>query len=572
MRLCMFGSVSRNIIRYTVRPDVGVLQLRPHIARLKHSTASTTLPSATNSGMLRKAPSQVKANSAQTLSAKKTASRQYVKEQVHPHGQSAHLRKHKRRSHQVGHVHYTVTLKHIAQSARRTNDTRFALYCADKLLSTKTLLESDAIHATHIYKHAKQPCRCAEVLAYMKKSRMNMCAGVYNTVIASYGVTDDCDSAYSYYQEMDVYRVKRDNDTHKVMITAFSRAGRYSEAHMMLRRMHPNIHTYNWVIYAYAKCGKWAEAHSLLSEMRDSGTTRNLTTYNNVIVACVQLGKVNEAVKLLNDMQKVGIKPTTATYSGVISACEVAGRWEEALRLLREMPSKGLQYSTGVFSKTIATCERAMQWDTALELLREMNRRRIAHTTRTYSSLINLVHWTEAVDLFLDMDTKGLKKDVRTYGALIEALAKERNMQADVDRLYDSMVLHIPEAAHLWHVFESEGDLDLHHHSYHMATAAVRRLLRTLLTKEHTWLNRELARINDDGIKGYRIRSRTRSERNSVVVGKGLNSVNGPVLMDLVQTQLGMLDPPVVAYTLPKNKGCLVLDDKTLNAWLWSNM
>eukprot|EP01134_Creolimax_fragrantissima_P005296 CFRG5296T1 len=526
-------------------------------------------------------------------------------------------------------------LSHLLKTAVKTKCYENAVNRTNMLLESRTLRSTECMSAINIFRLSKQPQKCLEVLQYLREINGTLHFKHYDSAIHSLAIKYPATSVMlleemkaldirpgehiynrlirgcgngkgekqwntviKLFWEMKGAGFSPSSRTYAIMILACAKVGQWETALRIKREMQsrglvPNIITFNTTISACAHQGQWQIGREMLREMRDSGLSPDIISYSSVISACAKSGTWQVAVSLLREMLASGTEPDTIIYSAVISACEKGkAQWETALALLREMQTMGLVPDTIIYNSTISACANGGgRLETGLMLLQEMQNLGLTPNTITYSALISARgegDWKTAIELlrkiqsvglkpdtivysnvisacaeagqgqmaitvFDEMGEVGLDRDIIVYGSLIEALGKHGNMNDKIDQMYEVVAVQTKLGEKCWSKLAKYGFLDLHDHSGHMARAAVRRLFNMF---------RE--------VRGNTLNERVRFR--SIVVGAGNNSANGPVLLEIVQTQLRTeMSPSIRSFVDPRNNGHLMLNAPDFTAWLQFN-
>jgi len=334
-------------------------------------------------------------------------------------------------------------------------------------------------------------------------------------------------------------------------------------------------------IIACSKADQFEEGLNLLSlygipDAERSTLSPNLSVValNALIAACGRGCRPDLALAVFNEMQsKYGLRPDARTYRSAVIACNQAEHerrykrssrrdfdknyrddstgddddeddddelmvqwWECGLALLRRMREENIKADVKTLSSAISACEAAGEWQRALGVLQM-----ILDDSAGDPSVLNLYcfnaaisacekggAWVEALELYERMLDNGgsVKPNFVTLSSLVLALDRAGQKELAQSKYDEGRNLKIVNP---WRwtrnqFGESLSALDLHRFSSAMAKAALRSTIDSY--------------VNGSGKKGGPMKDLV------IITGKGLNSMNDPVLkatvVDLLQRDYGL--------------------------------
>ena len=331
---------------------------------------------------------------------------------------------------------------------------------------------------------------------------------------------------------------------------------------------------------ACSKADQWEESLQLLRLYGD----RNLSiiAVNSLIAACGRGGRADLSVELLNEMVDFGLEPDELSFRNALIACNQAEHmhrrsllqnncigneedpslfawWECAISLLRQMKERGLTPDMQTLSSAISACESAGEWQRALKILQRAIDEDCELNLFCFNAALAACEkgdaWVEALDIYERLIAQGgdaLRPNIVTVSSLVLALDKAGQKELAVSK-YEEGIREIFLKSPWYHTKDSAtGDailaLDLHTYSAAMAKAAVRSHLESLLA-------RKADRPDSDWI---------------IVVGRGLRSVEAPVLKSTVQSLLEA-EYGIKSKVLRENEGRLIVQLEDLRAFVARN-
>ncbi|KNC76904.1 hypothetical protein SARC_10620 [Sphaeroforma arctica JP610] len=270
-------------------------------------------------------------------------------------------------------------LRHLFYKARESKSYRSAVEAAENELKSGKISSEDGLTAINIFKHAKKPDSCLEVLDALRKNGREMTAVHYTSTMASFNKPEHTAKALELLTEMEERNIAADVITYNSAISACEKAKQGDQASQILRRMvqanlTPNVKTYNGAISANGKARKTEEALALFAEMQEAQIAPNTITYNVAIAACGVSRKSAKAVELLLEMETKGLEPNVITYNAAIFACNAVKWHAKGIELLKEMQGKGIKADTVVYNTALWLCVHGSMPEVACDLLREMVR------------------------------------------------------------------------------------------------------------------------------------------------------------------------------------------------------
>jgi pentatricopeptide repeat protein len=327
-----------------------------------------------------------------------------------------------------------------------------------------------------------------------------------------------------------------------------------------------------YAMLACSKANQWEESLNLLRLYGSSDSS--VVPFNSLIAACGRCSRPDVAIEVLNEMESHNVAPDELSYRNAVIACNQAEHarareerdslttgeneerkrtqmfewWECALSLLRRMKESGLDPDIQTYSSVISACEAAGEWQRALGLLQSLQDQNKELNLYCYNAGISACAtggaWIEALELYECMKERGgpLRPNSVTISGIVQALdnagQKEMAQSIYVEAAQKGVVKP-------WKISKnSQGDplrlMDLHQFSAALARAAVRSHLERLLAKPPT-----------------------RIEDLVIVVGKGLHSLEKPVLDKAVSSVLTE-EFDLTPYVDEANRGRIVVHKEAL--------
>ncbi|CAE6971674.1 unnamed protein product, partial [Symbiodinium sp. CCMP2592] len=343
----------------------------------------------------------------------------------------------------------------------------------------------------------------------------------------------------------------------------------------------PSQITYGALIGTCKASRSWPAALAFLEDMlAQPSLTPSVTAFNIAISVCESCDQCALALELLRRMPTLGLQPDLVSYNTVLAACQNVGEWHLALQLFQEIEaSPHLTADVFTYSSVISACDAGEQWEWAVNLFRRMEAQGIAASDVIFNSVVSVCKkcgQEEWVDYLLaEMDRRGLQKGYITLSASIGRLTQGKSARAaEAEKSPDVEEQEVPEekptssvddvkekptssvddvkvfmsklegASHLFAEALRDGAfapwvregrlLDLHGMSTEVAKVAVYIALRGIpeLPEDDlafTW-----------GLK--------------IIVGKGLHSENGEVVLD--PAVRGLLEQVFRLNVTSTKKGC----------------
>ncbi|CAE7038215.1 TKPR2 [Symbiodinium natans] len=267
----------------------------------------------------------------------------------------------------------------------------------------------------------------------------------------------------------------------------------------------PSVTAFNIAIAVCESCDQCALAVLLLRRMPTLGIQPDLVSYNTVLAACQNTGEWQLALQLFQELEaSTELSPDVYTYSSVISACDAGEQWEWAVNLWQRMEAQGVPANDVIFNSLVSVCKKCAQQEWVDYLLAEMSRRGLEKGYITMSAALGSVTAEQPASEAEGSGRVAAGENVKVYMEKLEG-ASHLFQEAMTDGAFSPWV--------------REGRLmDLHGMSTEVAKVAVYMAMRGIpdLPEDDlafTW-----------GLK--------------IIVGKGLHSANGEVVLDPVIREL----------------------------------
>ncbi|OLP85549.1 Signal peptidase complex catalytic subunit SEC11A [Symbiodinium microadriaticum] len=379
-------------------------------------------------------------------------------------------------------------------------------------------------------------------------------ADLWNSVIYSCAIAGRARDAKALLSAMKARKLEPTVECYNSCLVAVSQSSSSSTdakrwlTKMQKDRVDPNTVTLNAGIGMFASAGSWEEALAFAGGLRQTEILPSQVTYGALIGTCkasrswpaalalLEVTAFNIAisvcescdqppafldslrVRVFSPLAKLGPlrAPRGGCYNTVLAACQNAGEWYLALQLFQEIEaSPQLTPDVYTYSSVISACDVGEQWEWAVNLFRRMEAQGIAASDVIFNSLVSVCKkcgQQEWVDYLLaEMERRGLEKGYITLSGVSAQL-----------RLWKVFMGKLEGASHLFAEALRDGAfapwvregrlLDLHGMSTEVAKVAVYMALRGIpdLPEDDlafTW-----------GLK--------------IIVGKGLHSANGEVVLD----------------------------------------
>lgn len=197
----------------------------------------------------------------------------------------------------------------------------------------------------------------------------------WNTIIASYALSHEFDSAFNLFQQMLAEGLKPDEYTFSSVIngcgnSSYLRQGMALHGHMMksgFAQSYPVVQ--NSLMDAYGKCGCVNDARKVFDEM---GWCDGISW--NTIISCYGFSAFpDQAISLYEKMVDEGWKPNRVTFIALLSACSHAGFLEKGLRYFESMEKEhGIVPDLDHYTCIVDNMGRLGQLERAYQFIRDM--------------------------------------------------------------------------------------------------------------------------------------------------------------------------------------------------------
>eukprot|EP01134_Creolimax_fragrantissima_P001597 CFRG1597T1 len=344
-------------------------------------------------------------------------------------------------------------LSGLAARAKISKNFKHAVGVAEQYLADGTLRGNEGIPALTIFRLAKQPNKCLEVLRFLRKIDCKLRVVHYNHVLAGFAVRGNVAMALKLLEEMKERKINPDLHSYSTAISACAKKGdRWETAVDLLRTVQkdgftPDVVMYSSVITACANGDGSLEtvhmAKSLFIEMKSAGLRADVKLYSAVISVCLRAAHLEFALETLREAVSYGMV-NTILYSSAISVCAKKGEWKTALELLDEMPHESITPNVITYSAVISACGKEGEWKVALRMLREMQKRGLRPDTIAYSAVISACakgggQWVKSVNLLREMQSVNILPNTTTYNAVISACESSRDQWVTAIKLLKEM-------------------------------------------------------------------------------------------------------------------------------------
>ncbi|ONK78948.1 uncharacterized protein A4U43_C01F1320 [Asparagus officinalis] len=197
----------------------------------------------------------------------------------------------------------------------------------------------------------------------------------WNTIIASYVMTNEFDRAFELFQRISAEGLKPDEYSFSSILngcglSSYLQQGMALHGHMMksgFSRSYPVVQ--NSLMDAYGKCGCVEEARRVFDEMEWSDSISW-----NTIISCYGFNdSPYETISLFEKMIEQGWKPNRITFIALLSACSHAGLLEEGLHYFETMEQvHGIVPDLDHYTCIVDTMGRLGQLQRAYKFIRDM--------------------------------------------------------------------------------------------------------------------------------------------------------------------------------------------------------
>lgn len=263
------------------------------------------------------------------------------------------------------------------------------------------------------------------------KTKKNLDAVVYNTMIAIFGKVND------WVQANRMWRSMRDNGcvgtvvTYRMLVCIFVRCGQNELAldayHEMVQNgLSPGDDAMQAIIGACAREGKWDTALDVLQGMLNNDLQPSLITCNALINSLGKAAKVEFAFKVYDLLKSLGYAPDAYTWNGLLCALNRANRHADALELFESIRKEhNSVLNLHIYNTCLMSCQKLGLWDRAMQLLWQMEVSGFPVSVTSYNLVIGACEAATkpkvALQVYKHMVQQKLTPDIFTLLSLIRS-------------------------------------------------------------------------------------------------------------------------------------------------------
>lgn len=187
--------------------------------------------------------------------------------------------------------------------------------------------------------------------------------------------------------------------------------------------------SYNIMIEAYARAGRRSDAFAIYNSMRDAGVNPDKVSITSLIKAVVKDDDIETARLFLRDMKNNNIEADVVAYNTVIRALCDKLQWYDAKELVAEMETSGINPDQKTYGLLMNGLMKANKPGACLTLFEAAcaDQRTVAMTenvqlyTTAVTAAATLGDYERALDLVSRMTFAGVKPNMKTLTALMGA-------------------------------------------------------------------------------------------------------------------------------------------------------
>lgn len=197
----------------------------------------------------------------------------------------------------------------------------------------------------------------------------------WNTIVASYAVSNGFDRAFDLFQQMLAEGLKPDEYSFSSVLngcgnSSYLRQGMALHGHMIksgFSQSYPVVQ--NSLIDAYGKCGSVDDARKVFDKMEWSDSISW-----NTIISCYGFSAFpDQAISLFEEMVGQGWKPNRITFIALLSACSHAGLLEKGLHYFETMEKEhGIVPDLDHYTCIVDNMGRSGQLERAYQFIKDM--------------------------------------------------------------------------------------------------------------------------------------------------------------------------------------------------------
>ncbi|KAK4789918.1 hypothetical protein SAY86_017222 [Trapa natans] len=270
----------------------------------------------------------------------------------------------------------------------------------------------------------------------------------YDVLISAFSKLGRYESAIRLFDEMKVNGLEPTVKIYTILLSIYFMLGEVEKALSLVQNMRekgcaPTVFTYTELIKGLGKAGRVEEAYDVYSNMRREGCKADVVLMNNLINIFGRAGRLDDSLKIFSDMENMQVTPNVVTYNTIIkSLFESKSCASEAALWYEKMKDKGLTPSSFTYSILIDGFCKTNRVEKALLLLEEMDEKGFPPTPAAYCSIINSLgkakRYEAANELFQELRENCGELSSRVYAVMIKHYGKCGRLSEAVD-LFNEM-------------------------------------------------------------------------------------------------------------------------------------